>query len=209
VDSDRAARRPLQLRDGARLWWRSDGDAAKPALLLGNSLGTDLTLWDPVLPQLIERFQVMRFDMRGHGASDAPPGDYTIEALARDALAVADAAGAARFSFAGISIGAVNAALINLTKALADRGVRDGVRVNAINPGAIATERLQVRLRALAAEHHVDMAGAGREMARAFGIARFGQPDEIARLVAFLASPQAAFCHGSIVDADGGQTRTL
>jgi 3-oxoadipate enol-lactonase/4-carboxymuconolactone decarboxylase len=96
---------PFLTRDGARLWWRSDGDAAKPALLLGNSLGTDMTLWDPVLPQLIERFQVIRFDMRGHGASDAPPGDYTIEALGRDALAVADAAGAARFSFAGISIG--------------------------------------------------------------------------------------------------------
>ena len=46
-------------------------------------------------------------------------------------------------------------------------------------------------------------------MAQAFGVARFGEPEEIARLVAFLASPQAAFCQGSIVDADGGQTRTL
>jgi 3-oxoacyl-[acyl-carrier protein] reductase len=46
-------------------------------------------------------------------------------------------------------------------------------------------------------------------MARSFGVARFGQPEEIARLVAFLASPQAAFCQGTIVDADGGQTRTL
>jgi 3-oxoacyl-[acyl-carrier protein] reductase len=46
-------------------------------------------------------------------------------------------------------------------------------------------------------------------MARALGVARFGQPDEIGRLVAFLASPQSAFCQGSIVDADGGQTRTL
>ena len=96
---------PFVTRDGARLWWRADGDAAKPALLLGNSLGTDTSLWDPVLPQLIERFHVIRFDMRGHGASEAPAGDYTIEALARDALAVADAAGAATFAFAGISIG--------------------------------------------------------------------------------------------------------
>jgi 3-oxoacyl-[acyl-carrier protein] reductase len=46
-------------------------------------------------------------------------------------------------------------------------------------------------------------------MAQALGVARFGKPEEIARLVAFLASPQAAFCHGAIVDADGGQTRTL
>jgi 3-oxoadipate enol-lactonase/4-carboxymuconolactone decarboxylase len=96
---------PFLARDGARLWWRSDGDPAKPVLLLGNSLGTDTTLWDPVLPQLIERFRVLRFDLRGHGASDAVPGDYTIETLARDALAVADAAGADRFHYAGISIG--------------------------------------------------------------------------------------------------------
>jgi NAD(P)-dependent dehydrogenase (short-subunit alcohol dehydrogenase family) len=105
--------------------------------------------------------------------------------------------------------GAVNAALLNLTKVLADRGVKDGVRVNAINPGGIATDRLQTRLRTFAAEHHLDMKEAEQQMARSMGVSRFGQPEEIARLVAFLASPQAAFCQGSIVDADGGQTRTL
>jgi len=105
--------------------------------------------------------------------------------------------------------GAVNAALLNLTKVLADRGVKDGVRVNAINPGGIATDRLQTRLKSFAAEHNVGLPEAEQQMARALGVARFGQPEEIARLVAFLASPQAAFCQGSIVDADGGQTRTL
>jgi NAD(P)-dependent dehydrogenase (short-subunit alcohol dehydrogenase family) len=105
--------------------------------------------------------------------------------------------------------GAVNAAMLNLTKVLADRGVKDGVRVNAINPGGIATDRLQTRLRTFAAERHIDLGKAEEEMARSFGVARFGQPEEIARLVAFLASPQAAFCQGAIVDADGGQTRTL
>jgi len=105
--------------------------------------------------------------------------------------------------------GAVNAALMNLTKVLADRGVRDGVRVNAINPGGIKTDRLVTRVKAFAAEEHVDPAIAEQRMAQAFGVARFGEPDEIARLVAFLASPQAAFCQGAIVDADGGQTRTL
>jgi 3-oxoacyl-[acyl-carrier protein] reductase len=105
--------------------------------------------------------------------------------------------------------GAVNAAMLNLTKVLADRGVKDGVRVNAINPGGIATDRLQTRLRTFAAERHIDIGKAEAEMAQAFGVARFGQPEEIARLAAFLASPQAAFCQGTIVDADGGQTRTL
>ena len=105
--------------------------------------------------------------------------------------------------------GAVNAAVLNLTKVLADRGVKDGVRVNAINPGGIKTDRLQTRLKSFAAEHNVPLAEAEGQMARSMGVARFGEPEEIARLVAFLASPQAAFCQGSIVDADGGQTRTL
>jgi 3-oxoacyl-[acyl-carrier protein] reductase len=105
--------------------------------------------------------------------------------------------------------GAVNAALLNLTKALADRGQRDGVRVNAINPGFVSTERLQARVRAFAAEHGTDEAAASERMARASGVTRFGTPEEIARVVAFLASPRAAYCQGTIVDVDGGQTRTL
>jgi NAD(P)-dependent dehydrogenase (short-subunit alcohol dehydrogenase family) len=105
--------------------------------------------------------------------------------------------------------GTVNAALLNLTKALADRGVRDGVRVNAINPGGVATDRLTTRIRDFASQRGLAASEAAAEMARASGVARFGQPEEIARLVAFLASPVAAFCQGTIVDADGGQTRTL
>jgi NAD(P)-dependent dehydrogenase (short-subunit alcohol dehydrogenase family) len=113
--------------------------------------------------------------------------------------------GSAEFTIGG----AVNAALLNLTKALADRGVRDDVRVNAINPGGITTGRLTTRIAEFAAEQNIPAAEAEGTMARAFGVARFGKPDEIARLVAFLASPQAAYCQGAIVDADGGQTRTL
>jgi len=96
---------PFVTRDGARLFWRSNGDPARPTLLLGNSLGTEHGLWAPLVPRLTRHFHVVRFDARGHGASEAPPGDYTIEMLARDALAVADAAGATRFSYMGISIG--------------------------------------------------------------------------------------------------------
>jgi 3-oxoacyl-[acyl-carrier protein] reductase len=113
--------------------------------------------------------------------------------------------GSAEFTIGG----SVNAALLNLTKSLADRGVKDGVRVNALNPGSIATERLQKRLHSFAEEKGLDLATAGREMARAQGVARFGQPEEIAHAVAFLASPRAAYIHGAILDADGGQTRTL
>ena len=105
--------------------------------------------------------------------------------------------------------GAVNAALLNLTKALADRGSKDGVRVNAINPGSIATERLKKRIKSYASEKKISEEEAARLMPQTMRVARFGEPEEIARAVAFLASPQAAYCQGAILDVDGGQTRTL
>jgi 3-oxoacyl-[acyl-carrier protein] reductase len=105
--------------------------------------------------------------------------------------------------------GAVNAAVLNLTKALADRGVKEGVRVNAVNPGAVGTDRLQARIRSIAAGEGIDQATAAERMARALGIAKFGEPAEIARVVALLASPRAAYCQGAVIDVDGGQTRTL
>jgi len=113
--------------------------------------------------------------------------------------------GSAEFAIGG----SVNAALLNLTKVLADRGTQDGVRVNAVNPGSIATERLQTRIKAFAAAQACAPDAAAQRMAQQMGIARFGEPAEIARVVAFLASPAASYCHGAIIDVDGGQTRTL
>lgn len=105
--------------------------------------------------------------------------------------------------------GAVNAAVLNLTKALADRGIADGVRVNAVNPGTTLTDRLLTRVQKLAAEKGISREEASADMARSMKVARFGEPAEIARVVAFLASPAAGYCQGTIVDVDGGQTRTL
>ena len=105
--------------------------------------------------------------------------------------------------------GSVNSALLNFTKALAHRGLTDGVRVNAINPGAIATDRLQRRIQAVAAEQGLDYEAAAKTMFQKLGIARFGTPAEIARAVAFLASSAASYCQGTILDVDGGETRTL
>lgn len=113
--------------------------------------------------------------------------------------------GSAEFAIGG----SVNAALLNLTKVLADRGVACGVRVNAVNPGSVATDRLLGRIAAFAKGKGLSEAAAGEQMAAELGIARFGQPQEIARVVAFLCSPAAAYVHGAIVDADGGATRTL
>ena len=105
--------------------------------------------------------------------------------------------------------GSVNAALMNLTKALADRGVADGVRVNCVNPGSVRTDRLTGRIRALGRERGLDDAAAARALAAETGVARFGEPEEIAAVVAFLASGQAAYMQGAILDADGGWVRAV
>ena len=113
--------------------------------------------------------------------------------------------GSAEFTIGG----SVNAALLNLTKSLADRGIEDGVRVNAINPGAIRTDRLTLRIERWAREKGITVEAAAGQLPREMAIARFGEPEEIAGMVAFLASGQGAYCQGSVIDIDGGWTRTL
>lgn len=92
-------------RPGAQLYWKRDGRDDAPALVLLNSIGTDMDLWDALLPRLRAHFSLLRIDTRGHGASTAEPGDYAMAMLADDVLAVAGAAGLDRFSIAGVSLG--------------------------------------------------------------------------------------------------------
>ena len=120
-------------------------------------------------------------------------------------IGVGGRTGSAEFTIGG----SVNAALMNLTKALADRGVNDHVRVNAINPGSISTERLQTRIQNYAAEQNINAEEARIQLAKKLNVTRFGQPNEIASAVAFLASSQASYIQGSILDVDGGVTRAL
>ena len=67
-----------------------DGPHKAPRLMLSNSLGSDLTMWDPQLAAFSKRFRVIRYDSRGHGKSDAPQGPYTIERPGLDAVSVLD-----------------------------------------------------------------------------------------------------------------------
>jgi len=96
---------PFANVDGTRLYYRLEGREDLPALIFSHSLGVDHGQWDMQMPALLPHFRVLRYDIRGHGASDAPPGDYTIEQLARDVLAIADRAGIGRFAFCGLSLG--------------------------------------------------------------------------------------------------------
>jgi NAD(P)-dependent dehydrogenase (short-subunit alcohol dehydrogenase family) len=105
--------------------------------------------------------------------------------------------------------GSVNAALLSFTKAMADIGIRDGVQVNAVNPGSIRTERYKKMLEATAADQGIDVATAERRIIESARTTRVGEPAEIAALVAFVMSPEGRFLQGSLIDMDGGATKVM
>lgn len=86
-----------------------EGPDGAPVLVLGNSLGTDLAMWDQVVPLLRDRFRVVRYDHRGQGGSPVPDGPYEVEALGADVLALLDRLGVERAAYAGVSIGGMTA----------------------------------------------------------------------------------------------------
>jgi len=95
----------ITTEDGCRIAWRADGPSDARVLLLSNSLGTDMGMWSHQIDALAERFRVLRYDSRGHGASSTTPGDYSLDRLGRDALALLDALDIDRIDFCGVSLG--------------------------------------------------------------------------------------------------------
>lgn len=94
----------VTLADG-ELHYTLDGTPGKPVLVLSNSLGTNLHMWDTQVAAFTEHFQVLRYDTRGHGASLVSAGPYSIEQLGRDVLALLDALNLPRVHFCGLSMG--------------------------------------------------------------------------------------------------------
>ncbi len=96
---------PLIQANGLFHYYRVDGCDDSPALIFAHSLGCDHSQWDAQSVQLQPHFRVIRYDLRGHGATQSPAGDYSIEMLARDALSLADALAVEQFAFCGLSLG--------------------------------------------------------------------------------------------------------
>jgi 3-oxoadipate enol-lactonase/4-carboxymuconolactone decarboxylase len=155
---------PFATRDGTRLYWRLEGSSERPALILLNAIGTDVALWDALMPLLLPHFQILRFDARGHGASDAPGGDYSFEMLAHDVLAVMHAANLPRAVFAGVSLGGmiameaawrfpehVTALVLICTSATVDRALWSD-RVRHVQAGGVAAIADGAMARFLSAE---------------------------------------------------------
>lgn len=97
------------MSDGARIDYSIAGAASAPTLLFINSIATTRELWARQVPRLAKSFRVITYDARGHGFSQVTAGDYTIEQLGRDALAVLDDAGAETAHVCGISLGGITA----------------------------------------------------------------------------------------------------
>ena len=103
---------PLINVNGIRQYYRLDGKENCPVIVLSHSLGCDHTMWDAQSDALSPHFRVLRYDTRGHGATDAPVGEYTLDGLAADALALLDALGMQQVIWCGLSMGGMIGQLI-------------------------------------------------------------------------------------------------
>ena len=96
---------PFADVNGHRCFYRLQGRDADPVVVLSHSLGLDHGMWDALTAALLPHARVLRYDTRGHGASEATSGDYTVEQLAKDALALAGTLGIGTFAWCGLSLG--------------------------------------------------------------------------------------------------------
>jgi NAD(P)-dependent dehydrogenase (short-subunit alcohol dehydrogenase family) len=107
------------------------------------------------------------------------------------------------------AVAAINAAIIVLAKAFAEQGIKDGVQVNSVVPGAVLTGRRQSFFEKWAPAHHLTIEEAMKKFPEEAGIARFGKPEEIADLMAYLVSPAAKWMTGTSVRMDGGEIKGI
>ncbi len=95
----------IEVDDGCKINVEVEGPAGAPALMLSNSLGTNLHMWDAQVPEFSKHFRVIRYDRRGHGQSDVPEGPYSMERFGRDVVAVLDALDIEKTNWCGLSMG--------------------------------------------------------------------------------------------------------
>jgi 3-oxoacyl-[acyl-carrier protein] reductase len=107
------------------------------------------------------------------------------------------------------AVAATNAAILAMAKAFAEQGIKDGVQVNSIIPGAVMTGRRRSFLEKWAPAHNMTVAEATEKFPEEAGISRYGHPEEIAELLGFMVSPAAKWMTGTAVRMDGGETKGI
>jgi 3-oxoadipate enol-lactonase len=95
----------IQADDGCQINVDIQGSQDAPVLMLSNSLGTDLHMWDDQMADWTKHFRVVRYDRRGHGKSDVPKGPYSMERFGRDVLSIMDALDIETINWCGLSMG--------------------------------------------------------------------------------------------------------
>ena len=96
---------PLMELEDVRIYYELAGPEQAPVLMLSNSLGTSLEMWQPQMAEVAKDFRILRYDTRGHGRSSVSPGPYSIDQLANDVLALLDRLGYSKVLFCGLSMG--------------------------------------------------------------------------------------------------------
>jgi 3-oxoacyl-[acyl-carrier protein] reductase len=106
------------------------------------------------------------------------------------------------------AVGTINAAIVALAKAFSDRGIEDGVQVNSVLPGPVMTGRRSSYLEKWARDHKMDVKDATEKFLSAAGISRYGTPEEIADLMAYLVEPGTRWMTGAAIRMDGGEVKS-
>src|ERR1700722_11215834 len=163
------------------MFYRLQGNTGRPVLILSHSISSDYALWEPQVEDLLPHFQILRYDTRGHGASEVTAGEYSVEMLGKDILALADSLGISRFAFCGLSLGG---AIGQSVAAHAPERVTHLVLANA-SPQFVPRTNWETRIAAVVKGGMpavVDMA-----------MQRFFSPDTLARQSPFVASTRSVF----------------
>ena len=187
-------------RSGCRLNYRIDGNPRGEALLFSNSLGTTHELWQPQVEALGSVFRIIRYDTRGHGASDVPAGSYAIDALGLDAIAILDAAGIERAHVCSLSLGGLTAMWLGVHAPHRVRSLVLSSTAARIGSASMWDERI-AQVRTAGVESLAD-AAMGRWFTAAY---RAGHPEVVSvyhRMLGATPADGYAGCCAAIRDAD-------
>jgi 3-oxoadipate enol-lactonase / 4-carboxymuconolactone decarboxylase len=172
---------PFATIHNTRMFYRLQGNAGRPVLILSHSISTDHAMWDLQVEGLLPHFQILLYDTRGHGATEATAGEYSIEMLGKDILALADTLEISRFAFCGLSLGG---AIGQWVAAQAPERVTHLVLANT-SPQFVPRANWETRIAAVrkgGMPAVVDMA-----------MQRFFSPDTLAKQSPYVASTRSVF----------------
>jgi 3-oxoacyl-[acyl-carrier protein] reductase len=149
------------------------------------------------------------FNLKFHGARRLTVRSWdSLKATGGSVILISgNSAEAPKAPFAAVAC--VNAAIIALAKAFSDRGIQDGVQVNSVLPGPVMTGRRRTYLEKWAPSHNMTVEEAMKAFPTEAGITRFGKPEEISELMAFILSPAAKWMTGSALRMDGGEIKSI